>query len=218
MKQLLICLALATSSAWGASSQIVSPPVAAVTVYTDFEQAAPQGVAEILEAEVESIMAPAGFRFEWRPLSDFRSDTVSAAVVVAHFEARCDVDGLVMRGNQPGPLGWTGISDGTILPFTHVDCGRVRTFLQSTLLGYHPKDRESIYGRALGRVLAHELYHVFAATAEHAACGIAKEEYSVRDLVAAHFQLHEKQTMALRTSRVMAALQAAAVPGVASSM
>jgi len=195
IKRSLFCLALATLCAASAGGQTASAPVA---IYTDFAQAVPQGVVDTLEAEVDFIMAPAGFRLEWRPLADFRPDRVSAAVVVAHFEGRCDLDSLAMRANQPGSLGWTGVSDGKVLPFTHVDCARVRTFLQTTLLGYHPRERGPLYGRALGRVLAHELYHVFAATRQHAACGIAKEEYSVKDLLAVDFQLHEKQTAMLR--------------------
>ena len=163
----------------------------AVTLYTDFQQPVPQGVMEALRDEVDSIMAPMGLRFEWWPLSDFRSERVSTAVAVAHFEGRCDVNGLVMRKNQPGSLGWTEISDGTILPFTHVDCELVRTFLQTALLGYHPQDRERAYGRALGRVLAHELYHVFGDTRKHAAGGVAKENYSVGDLLGTDFRFHQ---------------------------
>jgi len=204
MMRLLGCLALASLSALTASGQSITAPV---TIYVDFQQEAPQSVVEALRTEVESIMAPAGFRFQWWPLSDFKSERVSAAVVVAHFEARCDLGGLIMRANHPGSLGWTEISDGTILPFTHVDCARVRTFLQTALLGYHPRDRELLYGRALGRVLAHELYHVFAVTPEHADRGVAKEDYSVKDLLASEFHLHEKQAAALRASRALAALR-----------
>ena len=212
MKQLVFCLALAALPALCASSQSVAGSLAPVTLYTDFQQAVPQAVVEALRGEVDSIMSPLGLRFEWRPLSDFRSERVSAAVAVAHFEARCDVSGLVMRENQPGSLGWTEISGGTILPFTHVDCERVRTFLQTTLLGYHPHDRERAYGRALGRVLAHELYHVFGNTPKHVASGVAKEKYSVEDLLAADFKFHERQTRALRGSKTLAALKAASGP------
>jgi hypothetical protein len=212
MKQLLSCLALAALPALCASSQSVAVTVAPVTLYTDFQQAVPQAVVEALRDEVDSIMSPMGLRFEWRPLSEFRSEKVSAAVAVAHFEARCDVSGLVMRENQPGSLGWTEISDGTILPFTHVDCERVRTFLQTKLLGYHPQERERAYGRALARVLAHELYHVFGDTPKHAARGAAKQEYSVEDLLGADFQFHERQTRALRGSKTLAALKAASGP------
>ena len=105
-------------------------------------------------------------------------------------------------------LGWTEISDGAILPFIHVDCERVRTFLQTTLLGYRPQDRERAYGRALGRVLAHELYHVYGDTPKHTARGVAKEKYSVADLLAADFQFHQKQTRALRETRTRAAMSA----------
>jgi hypothetical protein len=186
--------------------------VAPVTLYTDFQQAAPQAVVEALRDEVDSIMSPMGLRFDWRPLSDFRTERVSAAVAVAHFEGRCEASGLAMRENQPGSLGWTEISDGTILPFTHVDCERVRTFLGATLLGYHPRDRERALGRALGRVLAHELYHVLGGTPKHAAGGVAKERYSVADLLARDFQFQERQTRAMRGSGTVAALQAARGP------
>jgi hypothetical protein len=145
-------------------------------------------------------------------LTNFHSETVSAAVTVAHFEGRCDVSGLLMRTNQPGSLGWTEVSDGTILPFTHVDCERVRTFLQTALLGFRPQDRERAYGRALGRVLAHELYHVFGDTPKHASSGAAKQNYSVEDLLAAGFRFHEGQTRALRGSKILAALKAAGGP------
>ena len=208
-KQPLFRLALACLCVASATGQRAGAPLAAITIYTDFQQPAPQAVAEAMRAEVESILAPATLPLEWRPLAEFRSETVSSAVVVAHFEGRCDVGGLAMRDNAPGSLGWTEISDGKILPFMHVDCARVRTFLQSTLLGYHSRDRERLYGRALGRVLAHELYHAIAVTREHGARGVAKEDYSVKDLLAASFPMHEKEIGALRAARPLAGLKVA---------
>ena len=101
------------------------------------------------------------------------------------------------------------MSPDAVAPATHVDCERVRTFLQTALLVYRPQDRERAYGRALGRVLAHELYRVFGDTPKHAARGVAKESYTVEDLLAADFQFHEKETRALRSSKAMAALKAA---------
>ena len=208
MKQSFFCLALAAITALCVSNQSAAATVAPVTVYTDFQQAVPQTVLEAVREEVDSIMSPMGMRFDWQSLADFSSSRASAAVVVVHFEGHCDVNGLVMRGNQVGSLGWTEITDGEILPFTHVDCERVRTFLQTALLGYRAQERERAYGRALGRVLAHELYHVYGDTAKHTARGVAKEKYSVEDLLAASFQFHEKETQALRASKALAALKA----------
>jgi hypothetical protein len=212
VKKVLFCLVLAVLPVMAASGERVPATVAPVTLYTDFQQPVPQAVLEALRDEVDSTMSPMGLRFEWLPLSDFRSERVSAAVAVAHFEGRCDVSGLVMRQNQPGSLGWTEIGDGAILPFTHVDCERVRTFLQTTLLGFHPQDRERALGRALGRVLAHELYHVYGDTPKHASRGVAKEKYSVEDLLTPDFQFHETQTRAMRGSKTLAALKAASGP------
>lgn len=207
-KLLLFCLALAVLPAPCARIQSGAATAGPVTLYTDFREPVSQAVVEALRDEVDSIMAPMGLQFEWRPLADFHSERVSTAVAVAHFEARCDVSGLVMRKNQPGSLGWTEMSDGAILPFTHVDCERVRTFLQIALLGYRPRDRERAYGRALGRVLAHELYHVFCDTPKHAARGVAKEKYSVADLLGADFRFHEAETRDLRGSHAPAVLKA----------
>ena len=110
MNKLFTKLALIALAALCAGSQGVAGTVAPVTLYTDFQQAVPSAVADAVRSEVDSIMSPMGLRFEWRQLSEFRPETASAAVVVAHFEGRCEVSGLVMRGNRPGSLGWTEIS------------------------------------------------------------------------------------------------------------
>jgi hypothetical protein len=212
VKQFFSCLVLAALAALWLCNQSTAATAAPVTLYTDFQQGVSPVVLEAVRSEVDSIMSPMGLRFDWQMLSDFRPGRASAAVAVAHFEGRCDVSGLVMRGNKVGSLGWTEISDGTILPFTHVDCERVRTFLQTTLLGYRPQDRERAYGRALGRVLAHELYHVYGDTPKHTARGVAEANYTVADLLAADFQFHEKETRALRSSKALASLQAAGKP------
>jgi hypothetical protein len=101
------------------------------------------------------------------------------------------------------------VSDGQILPFTDVACDRVRDFLQAGLLTFPVEDREQKYGRALGRVLAHELYHIFANTLRHGSVGVAKESYSVLDLLSDDFQFQAKETRMLQTSRPKPAAEAA---------
>jgi hypothetical protein len=208
----ILCAALSCFSAFPASSQSAPSPVAPVAIYTDFQQPVPTNVADAVRAEVDAIMEPAGLQFEWRSLADFHGETALVALVVAHFEGRCNTDGLVMRGNQQGSLGWSEIRGGAIVPFIHVDCTRVRTFLQIDLLGCRSHERDPLYGRALGRVLAHELYHVLAVTPRHTAEGIAKEEFSAADLLAANFQLHKKEARTLRTSKPIQALGSSRQP------
>ena len=82
-----------------------------------------------------------------------------------------------------GPLGWTHISEGAILPFADIDCDGIRSFLQAGLLGARADTEKSMYGRAVGRVLAHELYHIFANTQHHGAGGVGKATYTVDNLL-----------------------------------
>ena len=178
MKALFLCLVLAALPAFGEPQE---NPLAPIALYTEFQQEPPPAVFDALQDEVNSIMAPSGLRFTWRDLSAARGDAVSVELAVISFKGRCDVAGLNPHGSDTGPLGWTHISDGAILPFADIDCRGVRGFIQKQLLAVPVESREEAYGRALGRVLAHELYHIFANTTRHSACGVGKSKYTVQD-------------------------------------
>ena len=198
MKLAWFCLLAGVFPGW---SETRGATFAPITLYTQFEQAPPGGVLEALQDEVESIMEPIGIGFEWRDLGKTGGHEVSAELAVVTFKGRCDAAGLLTRSKFEGALGWTHVSDGQILPFTDVSCDRVREFVQTGLLTFRTEDREEKYGRALGRVLAHELYHIFANTMRHGSFGVAKESYNVQDLLADNFQFEAKETRMLQTSR-----------------
>jgi hypothetical protein len=131
-------------------------------------------------------------------------------LAVITFKGRCDAVGLSTRSRFEGALGWTHVSDGQILPFTDISCDRIRQFTQPGLLAVRPDDRAAKFGRALGRVLAHELYHIFANTMRHGSLGVAKESYSMHDLLADDFQFQARESRMLRTNRQRAAVESTA--------
>jgi len=98
-------------------------------------------------------------------------------------------------------LGWTHVSDGQILPFTSVSCERVREMIRTVLVTSRSEVRAVVMGRALGRVLAHELYHIFAKTAHHGSCAVAKESYTTWDLVDGEFRFEDRESVLLRNTR-----------------
>ena len=210
MRLVLFCLLAGVFPGW---SETRGATFAPITLYTQFEQAPPEGVLEALQDEVESIMAPIGLRFEWRNLAKAGGHEVSAELAVVSFKGRCDTANLMTHSRFEGALGWTHVSDGQILPFTDVSCDRVREFAQAGLLAVQTADREEKYGRALGRVLAHELYHIFANTMRHGSTGVAKESYSVQDLLSDDFQFHAKESHMLQPNRPKPAVE-----GVAGTM
>ena len=207
MKLALFCLLAGVLPGWSETRGAMFAPI---TLYTQFQQAPPEGVLQALRDEVEAIMAPIGLRFEWRDLSKTQGHEVSAELAVVTFKGRCDTVGLTTRSKYEGALGWTHVSDGQILPFTDISCDRVREFVQSGLFTFRMENREEKYGRALGRVLAHELYHIFANTTRHGSVGVAKESYSVTDLLTDDFQFQAKESHLLQTNRPRPAVEGAA--------
>jgi hypothetical protein len=182
-----------------------TPP--AITVYTQFDQKYSATAMNVMRQELSAIMAPLGLEFTWRDLATSRGNEVSVELVVVTFKGECDTSGDYYSTGETGALGWTHISDGAILPFSDVDCDKIRRFINAEIKTQEPADREVVYGRAVGRVLAHELYHVFTNTTRHASWGVAKAFYSPKDLVSEKFQFQEKDTTALRAGKLKTLLR-----------
>ena len=197
MKLALICLMFGVLPASSAPKGAFAP----IALYTQYQHEPPQAVLEALQDELDAIMSPIGMHFDWRALDGPRASETSAELAVVTFKGRCDAAGLTNRSRIEGALGFTHVSDGQILPFTEISCDRLRNFVQGELLGLRPEERETAFGRALGRVLAHELYHIFANTARHGS-GVSKESYTVRDLVCEEFQFQHREMQLLRDNRV----------------
>jgi hypothetical protein len=171
-----------------------------VTLYRQFEREAPQTVMEGLDSELKAIMAPIGYRFVWRSVENSTGSEVSPELAVVSVKGRCEVSGLADRSNFTGTLGFTHVVNGQIIPFTEIDCDHVLEFVHKGLLGVPEEDRERMLGRALGRVLAHELYHIFAKTARHGRSGVSKGIYTVHDLLREEFLFRERESLMLRAS------------------
>jgi hypothetical protein len=171
--------------------------VAPVTLYTQFQQDPTAPLLASMQDELAIIMTPAQVQFDWHSLADARG-RVSSRLAVIHFKGACDIADLRADAGYPGPLGWTHVSDGEILPFIDVDCGGIRLFLQHDLIAVPAAEREEAFGRAVARVLAHELYHLLANTQTHRDRGIAKAIYSVGDLLSQTLQFDKKDCALLR--------------------
>lgn len=207
MRLLLLGLSLAALPAFAASRVI---RVAPITLYTDFQQDPPPVVMESIENELAAIMAPIGLHFEWRSLKENRGHEVSVELAVVTFRGQCNTANLKPVSGNPGALGWTHVSDGVILPFSEVDCDGIRSFVQADLLHISREGQEEAYGRAIGRVLAHELYHVFANTPHHGTCGVGKAAYTVKELLSKVFHFELRETEALRVGKAKAILDGSA--------
>jgi hypothetical protein len=181
-------------------------------LYTAFQQEPPAAVMDSIRNELEQIMLPAGLRFDWHPLSE-AGGRVSFQLAVIHFKGECDAGNVRVELGNPGALGWTHISDGDILPFIDIDCEGVRLTIQRELAAMPVFGRDSIFGRAIARILAHELYHFLANTKHHSTSGLAKASYTAEDLLAQTFRFGKKECAMLRSQGLSLLAQSGIVPG-----
>jgi hypothetical protein len=161
-----------------------------VTIYTQF--AHPPAVVSIEEMKIEldAIMVPLDLQFDWRSLEQASGREASAELVVVSFKGECQSEWRPQQ-LQKGPLGWTHMADGAILPFADVDCDRIRDLMTHSLAMAVPPERARMLGRAMARVLAHELYHFLMNTTRHSSSGIAKASYTAAELTCPYLRFDD---------------------------
>jgi hypothetical protein len=131
-----------------------------------------------MHGELQRLLAPAGFDVVLKNPADRKSGEDFELIVVASFNGSCS--GSAPSVKAVASLGDTSIADGHILPFFRVDCGLIMQMLG-------PQADPSAIGKALGRVMAHEIYHIAARTTDHHDTGVAKAAFSARDLTTPRF-------------------------------
>jgi cytochrome c553 len=166
--------------------------VGSAALYTDFEHKPAPAVVQALREEVDFLMAPLGLHFEWTSLAA-NDQRVWMDLAVVKFSGRCEVLPFATNSHSDQRLGWTHISDGVVLPFAEVDCDAIRAYLLRDLSLLAPQSREKVFGRAVGRVMAHELLHVFARTAAHSDHGVDHPTLTISELLADRLEFDERE-------------------------
>jgi hypothetical protein len=108
-------------------------------------------------------------------------DAVTGLLVVVKLVGQCDMDGTPAY-LEPGPLGWSHEVNGAIIPFSDLACENLRGAVQAAVNSGNPVRANILLGRAMGRVLAHELYHIVGDTSAHAREGVAQPALTPREL------------------------------------
>lgn len=195
----LVPAALLFAARLTASEHPASPSVA---VFLDFDHAPAAGLIADMRAEVDRILAPSGLRFEWHSLhDDQQANSTFADLAVARFKGVCTSHPDLIAGHlpsQPTVLATTAVSDGHVLPFTEVECNTLGRFLGNAITALPARERNRAFARAMGRVLAHELYHVFGETRKHGSSGVASAFHSRRDLLAPEFNFSSAESEMFR--------------------
>jgi len=155
-----------------------------LTVLLSLDGKASSAAINELRTELSSIMKETGRTLDVRLRSQSSAGETFEDVVLVNLKGNCKMERLVPFIDERGPLAWTHSTDGAILPFAEVSCDRIAKAIAGAMWGGERKQADKLLGRALGRVLAHELYHIIGKTHDHNADGsLAKEAISAKQLI-----------------------------------
>jgi hypothetical protein len=140
--------------------------------------------------EASHILKKSAVSLRWRVGAP--PQAVSGRIVVVKLRGHCDMDGSPAL-LEPGPLGWAHEVNGAMIPFTDLACNNLRGAVEVAIADGNRLRGNVLLGRAMGRVLAHELYHIVADTDQHGPEGVARKSLTPRDLTSGALELRSSE-------------------------
>jgi hypothetical protein len=168
-----------------------------VTIVVDFDGPHSGRSVRQMQRETEDIVKNSGLRLDWRTRNNVGRESF-ANLVVVRFKGKCVLEPLPILLDERGPFAFTYESDGQVLPFSEVECDRVTASVRPALWGNDFARLDYLMGRALGRIVAHELVHIFTKSGLHGREGVAQAALSGGQLIGAPLSLSRDDMERLR--------------------
>jgi hypothetical protein len=173
-----------------------------LAVYLSAGPNQPSAPLENMKRELSGIMQAAGYRVIYDDPRTPDPNARFSALVVLDLRGSCGMPAgnyRVERSVASGAsLAETSISAGVVLPFSRIDCANLTRMIGPMLADEPNAQRDYLYGRAMARVAAHELYHVMIGSRDHGHVGVAKPAFSVADLLDERFDFDRVALALLR--------------------
>jgi hypothetical protein len=148
--------------------------------------------------ELDRLLRPAGISPEVYLMADeVHLGKVDDLVIVSLKGCSVVPVGLPRLG-KVSRLGWVVRVDGEMLSTIHVDCTEVGAHVSSALVWAQQGFSKTMMGRALARVLVHELLHYLTGSVEHSGSRLFREQVDAQTLVDPRVELETGDVAALR--------------------
>jgi hypothetical protein len=141
---------------------------------------APEAVVQAMERETLRAFQLPGISAEFIPPGAPDGSAVYERLVLVKLTGRC-APLRIQVDSARSVLGFTHVSDGKVLPFIEVGCEQVLAVMEPMVSNGTPFVSVEQFGRALGRVVAHEAYHVLASSSAHDDWGLSKAIFTGGD-------------------------------------
>jgi hypothetical protein len=184
-----------TALFWTAFAASSSLGQSTVGIFFQFDHVPSPAVLTAMRDETARLMAPAGFATIFQgsspttaiPTTAFDTSLSVRLKGACHTAATLRLDSAhILDPFAPSTvrLAATRTSGRSVLPVAEVECDTILSALHSIPL----KRRSRIFGYALGRVIAHELYHVLLQSTGHGSNGLARAVVSWSELLSDSLQ------------------------------
>lgn len=162
-----------------------------VTVVLEFDQPYSDVSVAEMEREAGAVLKTTGLTFDWEMEASLQPHPKFKSLVVLKMRGRCEMDLIPELIDERGPLGMAYVTDGQVLSFGEIECDRIKQSVQRVLPPSTAARKERLYGRALGRVAAHEMLHMLRGSTRHSKSGINQASLTADELISNHVDLVE---------------------------
>ena len=178
---------------------------------TQFDQRPSTSVVRAMEREIDALYRDVPVSIGWHELSGYHSRVIAPRLVFIYFKGDCRAPRLPPRQSMEG-LALAGISrvDGRMLPVVTVDCDRTAGYIWPSMSGAARANGDAAFGRALARVLAHELYHYLTGAAKHTRSALFRASIPASSLLSRELRFMPEEVADLSHALAPASLTAAA--------
>jgi hypothetical protein len=185
MRHVIRALSMAAMASLAVAASPVQP---ALTIVLEFQGPHSDRSIDEMKHELETVMKGTGLTFDWRTRGQAGGESF-ANLVLVRFKGKCVLEPVPYLYDERGPMAFTYSTDGEVQPFSEVACDRVVAAARSAMSGGDFAHADLLLGRALGRVVAHELIHILSKSGEHGREGVAQPALSGLRLIAPELHL-----------------------------
>lgn len=208
-----MCCLLPLSIGMGRSESI-TPTAVDVLVYLKSEGTTSSAVVANMMRELGGLMRTAGFHIEWGDWKNPGASPENADLAVVVLRGACSASSLESseQSKNTQVLASTAVANDQVLPFSWIDCRSLGQFLGPSMAHESAVRRDYVYGRAMARLMGHELYHILAHTTEHTQAGVAKERFTTADLLGDQFNYEGEALFRLHSAQSADAVSESTAP------
>src|SRR5437870_6019646 len=173
-----------TSSEMPAQASSPGSPDATTAVLFEYQGPVSEPVWEELKNELDRNAASAWLDrpMIWMKRQQFQKNMEYPDVVQVRLRGHCKAELAADWQFSEGPLGWVYMTKDGIQPIAYVNCDRIGQTLEREFRGMSYRERQQKFARAISRVVAHELTHIFTQRAKHSSGGLQRAYLSAGEL------------------------------------